>query len=281
MYSYNIFQWVLFFFVYCFFGWVYETTVVSLREKKFVNRGFLKSPFLPIYGFGAIMILICTIPVSENPFWVYVCGMVGATVLEYLTGWVMEMIFKVKYWDYSKKYLNINGYICLECTLIWGFFSLLMTYIVHKPIEKIVLNMSATVNLVLVIILSSLFVADFIISFKTAVDMAKYLDRLYKLKEEFDVMAYIKLEETEEAIKDKSFMMKKELVEDFRELYKNKTREIEVRMVVLQSEREELLNKIGFFKKSLLNSFPRATSRTFGNTVNEIREYYQNRHNKD
>ena len=90
MYTYNIWQWFLFFFIYCFLGWCWETAYVSIRKRQFVNRGFMQGPFLPIYGFGALAILVAVIPVKSFPVLVYLSGLISATLLELVTGIMME-----------------------------------------------------------------------------------------------------------------------------------------------------------------------------------------------
>ena len=137
MYSYTFIQWLLFFYTYCFLGWIWETAFVSIKQRKYVNRGFLTGPFLPIYGSGAIIVLLATIPVKDNLWHVYWMGLAAATLLEYVTGALMEKIFKVRYWDYSKKKFNLNGYICLTSSVAWGFFSIIMIQYIHKPIENL------------------------------------------------------------------------------------------------------------------------------------------------
>ncbi|MEG2597198.1 MAG: putative ABC transporter permease, partial [Oscillospiraceae bacterium] len=124
--GYTISQWLLFFFVYCLIGWIWETCFTSIKQRKFVNRGFLYGPILPIYGFGAIIILLLTLPVKENFLLIFLFGMIGATALEFVTGAAMERIFHMRYWDYSKQPLNVNGYICFKCSLGWGFFSIIL-----------------------------------------------------------------------------------------------------------------------------------------------------------
>ena len=99
MEMYTTSQWVMFFYIYCFLGWVWESAYVSVIKHRFVNRGFLKGPFLPLYGSGAICILVVTIPVRGNIPLMFLIGMVSATVLEYVTGVVMERLFRVRYWD--------------------------------------------------------------------------------------------------------------------------------------------------------------------------------------
>ena len=110
---YTIHQWLLLFYLYCFAGWIWESCYVSLKSVKWINRGFLKGPRLPIYGSGSIVVLVSTIMVQNNTFLIFIIGMIAATILEYITGELMERIFHVRYWDYSDKPFNINGHICL------------------------------------------------------------------------------------------------------------------------------------------------------------------------
>ena len=140
MHAYYLTQWILFFFIYSFIGWVWESCYVSVRKRRWVNRGFLHGPMLPIYGSGALVILISTIGVRENPWLIFLFGMLAATVLEYITGAVMEKMFHVRYWDYSRQKLNLNGYICVSSSLCWGVFSVLLVSAVHVPVERAVLD---------------------------------------------------------------------------------------------------------------------------------------------
>ena len=134
MYHYTAIQWLFFFYFYCFFGWCFESTYVSIKSRKLVNRGFMRGPFLPLYGSGAIMMLVVSMPFQDNLVLVYIAGCIGATVLEYVTGVTMEALFKVRYWDYSKNKFNFQGHICLGSSLAWGGLTILMTEFIHKPI---------------------------------------------------------------------------------------------------------------------------------------------------
>ena len=87
--EYSQSQWILTYFIYCVCGWIWECLYVSVKEHRWVNRGFLHGPWLPIYGSGAILVLFLTLPLRECPVLVFAVGMVGATLLEYLTGAVM------------------------------------------------------------------------------------------------------------------------------------------------------------------------------------------------
>lgn len=178
MYSYGIIQWVLFFYIYCFLGWIWETCYVSIRKRHFVNRGFLHGPSLPLYGSGAILVLLVTIPVRQNLLLVYVLGMVFATALEYVTGMVMERMFHVRYWDYSNKPFNLNGHICLLCSLAWGIFAIIMIKIIHRPIETLVLLLSVEFVNLLVIIVTIIMAIDMTQSFNEAMNLKELLSKL-------------------------------------------------------------------------------------------------------
>ncbi len=184
MYSYSVIQWLFFFYFYCFCGWCVESSYVSVKNRKLTNRGFMRGPFLPIYGSGAIMMLVVSIPFRGNIVLTYAAGCVGATVLEYVTGVVMEALFKVRYWDYSDKRFNFQGHICLGTSLSWGFLTILMTEIVHVPVEKFVLSIPSQVLTVLTLVLTAAVFSDFALSFKAAIDLRDILVRMEQAKQE-------------------------------------------------------------------------------------------------
>lgn len=188
MEQYSMIQWLFFFYFYCFFGWCFESTFVSLKKHKFVNRGFIRGPFLPLYGSGAIMMLVVSMPVRDNLLLVYVAGCIGATALEYVTGVAMEALFKVRYWDYSNQRFQFQGHICLGSTIAWGFLTILMTEVVHKPVERLSLMIPSVWLTSLVIVLTAVIAADFAMSFKAALDLRDVLLKLERAREEMEHM---------------------------------------------------------------------------------------------
>lgn len=178
MYPYSLTQWFLFFYIYCFLGWIWESCYVSAKQRRWVNRGFMHGPFLPIYGFGAIIVLLSTIPVKENLGLVFICGMTGATLLEYITGSAMEKLFHVRYWDYSKKPFNLNGHICLVSSLAWGVFSILMIKILHHPIEDLVMALSRSMTELIAFAITIGVAVDMTESFNEAMDLREILMNL-------------------------------------------------------------------------------------------------------
>lgn len=177
-YQYTFIQWLLFFFIYCFLGWVWESCYVSIKKREWINRGFLHGPMLPIYGSGAIIVLLCTIGVRDQVILIFIFGMTGATILEYVTGACMERLFRVRYWDYSHMPLNLKGYICLPVSLGWGVFSVLLVRVIHVPIENLVLQIPERIAEVVSVVCSSAFAVDFTLSFSEAMDLRDMLIRL-------------------------------------------------------------------------------------------------------
>lgn len=177
-YQYTFIQWLLFFFIYCFLGWVWESCYVSIKKREWINRGFLHGPMLPIYGSGAIIVLLCTIGVRDQVILIFIFGMTGATILEYVTGACMERLFRVRYWDYSHMPLNLKGYICLPVSLGWGAFSVLLVRVIHVPIENLVLLIPERIAEVVSVVCSSAFAVDFTLSFSEAMDLRDMLIRL-------------------------------------------------------------------------------------------------------
>lgn len=182
MYSYTISQWLLFFYIYCFIGWCFESTYVSIRSHRLVNRGFIRGPFLPLYGCGAIVMLFLAKPFPGQPIPMFFSGMIGATILEYITGVCMEALFKVRYWDYSNKRFNFQGQICLSSSIAWGVLTIVLNTWIHKPVEHFILFLSPFVLHSLVLILTILISADFITAFKTALDLRRDLEGMTTVK---------------------------------------------------------------------------------------------------
>ena len=189
MHIYTTGQWVLLFFFYCFCGWVWESCYVSACRRQWVNRGFLHGPLLPIYGSGAIIILFVTLPVEQDLRLVFLLGMIAATVLEYITGAVMERLFKVRYWDYSHHRFNLNGHICLTSSLAWGFFSILLVRFIHPPIAGLLADVPSWLVDPLALVITVAFTVDVVRSVQEALDLKEVLTRLTEENEDLRRLA--------------------------------------------------------------------------------------------
>ena len=168
---------------------MWESCYVSLRQHRWVNRGFLHGPLLPIYGSGAIIILFATLPVENDLRLVWLLGMLAATVLEYVTGAVMERLFQVRYWDYSKQKFNLNGHICLSSSIAWGFFSILLVRFLHPPVGRLLADVPAWLVDPAAIVLTAVFSADVVRSVQDALDLKEILTRVTEENEDLRRLA--------------------------------------------------------------------------------------------
>lgn len=304
MYHYSMIQWLFFFYFYCFFGWIFESAFVSLKSHKFVNRGFMRGPFLPIYGSGAIMMLVVSMPFQDNIFLTYIAGCIGATALELVTGIGMEALFKVRYWDYSNQKFNYKGHICLSSTIAWGFLTIFMTEYLHKGVEKIIFLIPAlTVNVVTVIV-TVYIIIDFTLSFKAAMDLRDILVGLEKAKQEMeriqkrlDVIIAVAHEEREmwklensmriddlmESIEERFGAFKErikinpsEFVDDVRE----EMIELRSRYMVEKEHRLQFKRLKDFYQRALIKGNPTMYSKRFEEALEELKKAANERRKK-
>lgn len=189
MSEYSIPQWILFFFCYAFIGWIWECFYVSIkrfwknRKWTFINRGFLRGPVIPIYGFVAVSILITTVPISENTLAIFGVGAFTATIVELFTGYVMEKLFQMKYWDYSNLPLNYKGYICFFATVFWGFLSVVLVKGIHVLITDCIVGFSQTACEICSALLLIVFTYDATVSFNEAIELRDILETLAESNE--------------------------------------------------------------------------------------------------
>lgn len=206
-------SWLVYFYFYCICGWIFESTYVSIRTKKPVNRGFMKGPWLPIYGSGAVVILLVTLPFQQYPIAVYFAGAVAATILEYVTGVLMVKLFKVRYWDYSNQKIQFQGHICLSSSIAWGFLSLLMVYVVHKPVAKFIGTWNEEFLSIFTFLVTICMVYDFANAFREAMDLRALLVQAEDIRKRLSEA----LEEEKENLSEAVLEKKEQLVQSVEE----------------------------------------------------------------
>lgn len=241
-------KWLMFFYIYCLFGWIIESSIVSFKEKRLVNRGFMKGPLLPIYGSGAVIVLFFCLPFKQNILSVYLVGMISATILEYITGYIMELTLNMRYWDYSNEKFNYKGKICLTSSLFWGFLSVFMTFVIHTPIEEIVNKIDNLTPIITTI--SIYFLIDFIFSLINVLNLNKILRFLSLKKIEMDNLIV--------QIKEDALSL---------ELKNNLTK----RFIALKCDYENKIKNMSFFHKQIIKSYPKATSKKFNDSIKDIK----------
>ncbi len=150
---------------YSFLGWVIEVIDLYIIEGKFVNRGFLIGPYCPIYGKSVLLITLLLNRFTSNPILLFIMSMVICTIIEYLGSYVLEKIFKTRWWDYSHKKFNINGRVCLSNMLLFGIGSLVVMYIINPFIMHVLNIMPKYLLITIAILIFLIYTADNIISF--------------------------------------------------------------------------------------------------------------------
>ena len=240
-------SWLVYFYFCSIFGWLFESGNVSIRQKKWVNRGFMKGPWLPLYGSGAVVILVATLPFAQYPVAVFFAGAVAATVLEYFTGVAMLELFKVRYWDYSYRKIQFQGHICLVSTIVWGLLSLLMVYIIHPWVAHLVGAVNVEVVNVVTFIITLLITYDFTNAFREAMDLRKLIIQVAELKERLEE----KLEESREQLEDRLEEKKDQLGDYLEEKLEERRAQLAERKEQLEERKEELEEHREMFEETI------------------------------
>lgn len=154
----------LLFIMYSFMGWLMEVFWSFIQKKKFINRGFLIGPYCPIYGIGSITMVILLYKYIDDIVTLFIMCILLFSFLEYSTSYIMEKLFKARWWDYTHYKFNINGRICLETMIPFGLVGVFVMYIIN-PIFLNALNSLPNIILTLfAIVIGILFIIDICVS---------------------------------------------------------------------------------------------------------------------
>ena len=176
-----MYQFLWIFFVYAFLGWCTEVSYAALRTGKFVNRGFINGPVCPIYGCGVVVVLAGLEPLKGNFMLLFLGSVVLTSALEWATGFVLEKLFRQRWWDYSDKPFNLGGYICLEFSIMCGFACLFVVDILHPSIEFFIRLIPHTLGWVLLGLFSAAMAVDLAATVRTIARMNRQLSQLDEL----------------------------------------------------------------------------------------------------
>lgn len=231
-------KYFLWFIVYSFLGWLYESTYCSIKERKWINRGFLNGPLCPVYGTGAILVILILGNV-ENTVSLFLSSAVLTCTLEYLTSYVMEKLFDARWWDYSDSKFNLNGRVCLAGALAFGSFSVLLVKLIHP----FVLRITAKIPILMLHIIT--FMSIIIVIIDTIITITGMVG--------FDQ----KLKEFEKVLAKRRFTGEKSL---------------ERLSANFSSARELLREKLNYQQIRMLESFPRLKSVKHDKALTELRQ---------
>lgn len=230
----------LYFILYSIIGWCIEMIYCRICQGKWVDRGFLFGPYCPIYGFGAIILILSLKPFDNNPLILFILSLILTTVLEYITSYVMEKLFNAKWWDYSHLPLNINGRVCLLNSLEFAILSLFLIYIIHPKVIDLI-NMLPIKYLTLIS-------ASFVIVL--SIDITATVLSLINLKEKL-----LYLQKIGEQIKEKANnkMQNNAIIKQLEEL------------------KLEMINKKDMLQNRFIKAFPNIEMPNFNNTLEELK----------
>lgn len=161
----------LLFWIFSFLGWILEVIVCSLEQRRVVNRGFLLGPYCPIYGCGGVTMLFL-LPYKDSPLVCFTLALVICSVIEYVTSYLMEKIFKVRWWDYSLEAFNINGRVCLKNSIAFGLLGMLCTSYIYPFMFNILNKLND----------NAIFFASFAVFIVTTIDIIVSLNAMDNIK---------------------------------------------------------------------------------------------------
>lgn len=262
---YHVFYFLL---IYSILGWIWEVFYVFLDTDKLVNRGFLNGPLCPIYGIGATMVYLFLSPIADNLGLLYLGGVVLPTIVEYITGSIMENLFHASWWDYSDRKFNLKGRICLQVSLGWGLFSVVMIRAIHPIIYDIVEAIPYKLGIILASVAIAFIVSDLVITVSHVAKFNEKLEKLGKAKDELRTrLENASIFETKEEILLKLKLSENEYIEELKERiakFKEANEEGIERIEQAFEETKEhyskyrkAITKRNYIEKRLLKAFPK------------------------
>jgi uncharacterized membrane protein len=158
---------ILLFFAYAFLGWCIEVTLKYFQFHRFINRGFLTGPWLPIYGSGAALITIAVkglSPLESSVGTTFLISFILCGIVEYMTSYVLEKRFHARWWDYSQKPMNLHGRVWIGNLILFGLGGVLIVELINPLLLRGSGHMSFRLKEILAIVLSCVFAADYVMS---------------------------------------------------------------------------------------------------------------------
>jgi uncharacterized membrane protein len=257
----------LLFISFSFIGWASEVTYVGFfSTHKFINRGFLHGPICPIYGVGGILILSLPQIILKSWILLFFSSMILCTIVEYFASWILEKIFHMKWWDYSKYRFNIHGRVCLLNSLLFGVLSILIVYFVEPFILKFWQGFSLYWQGFFASALLIILILDLIVTVKELVDFTATMKKIKTFSENLRAKF-----EKEEWFLGETLQEKLNSVKEYAKLKKDQIHQTLLdRIEVIQNEKRPVVERF-------LNKFPSAKSRKFKDELNLLKQRFINK----
>lgn len=251
---------IIYFSIYSFTGWICEVIYCSILSKKIVNRGFLVGPVCPVYGIGSLFIIWLLKPVETSIPMIFLGAIVIASTIEYVTSWLLEVLFSTKWWDYRDRKFNIAGRVCLRNSVLFGILSIALMKVIYPFTLTIVgLLPDIWVKLSSISLLTA-FIVDSVFTVNTLVNLNGRLKKLHEFTEELKKNTDI-LEWFNESEFFKSFEKLKLIAVEGRDELNHK----------LHEKFEALTNKKGSGLR-LIKAFPDMKSIKYDVQLNHLKE---------
>lgn len=166
--NYSLTSYILLFFTFSIIGWMWEVILHLVNNGVFVNRGTMHGPWLPIYGWGGLTILILLKSFRKKPYKLFFMSFLTCGIIEYSTAWYLETFKHLRYWNYNGYFLNIKGRVCLEGLILFGLGGMVFTYLLAPLLDNLFKKLTPKVTKIICIILITSYLVDFVytIAFK-------------------------------------------------------------------------------------------------------------------
>lgn len=295
----SVYYFILYFFVYGVLGWCTEVAFAAWKEHRFVNRGFLNGPICPIYGIGVGVVVQFLSPYKSNLILLYITSVVLVTTLEWLTGFVLEKVFHNKWWDYSNMPLNLNGYVCLPFSLIWGVACVAIVDFIHPLIHGGLTHIPFILGIILIVVFGAAVFADLYVTASGILKLNKRLAKMQEIADELHdisdrlgsniykgtIVAMEKQEELTSSLSEKQEEITASFTEKQEEVKKNVSEAVETVTEAVGNVSQELRDHIEDLKKyykeagdnttriqkRLFKAFPKMESRKYSESFNDLR----------
>lgn len=255
--NYSVLNLMTMFFFFALAGWIWESSYESVRNKKLTNRGMLIGPYIPIYGFGGLFVYVIFSEMQDASIAkIFIYGMIAATLLEFITSFVLDKLFHVSFWSYEGYFGNIQGRICFWASLFWGILSVVFTKFVNPYISEKIFGLDHDLRLIIVTVLTTTFIIDLVSTVTSAI---KFKQRLADIK----IMESLKIDEFKEKV---------EAIVGNRDDYKK----------ILARFKNKPYQTNNIIIKHFINSYKnmKFSSKESQNVFNKFKEYYKNKKEK-
>ena len=179
----TLYRLVFFSIFYSIAGWILESIYKSILEKKIINSGFMFGPYCPIYGFGAIIMMLALQNLKSDITLLFIASFVLLTIWEYIAGVILEKVCHTRYWDYSNNRININGRVCLLNSVYWGILGVVFTLVIHPLVNKLTYIIPMNIIFYLDLVIGSIMIIDAIVSGINVNSISKKIEELKILSE--------------------------------------------------------------------------------------------------